>query len=316
VKKIFSCVKEILSAVADWLYPPRCVACGVLLALNEPARYVCVDCVDLFEVVTTPFCGRCGAPVKTKDDAGESTEAEGVIPPNAEGWTATGTITTGGAEIKSCASCMGRIFFFERNIAAFIYDDLMREMLHDMKFRAKKRVATGLGQVWGAAVSNNVSMANVAAANKNVAKCDDLTASKNVAFCDNFICHENPFRDFILVPVPMHKKKQRERGFNQAEIMTLELAKKISVPVSNALVRTFDTPPQSELHPSQRVENVTGVFALAKNHDARGKSYILTDDIFTTGASINECAKVLKNAGAERVLCMTLCITVKKSSEK
>jgi len=159
----------------------------------------------------------------------------------------------------------------------------MRDLLHEMKFRNKKRVAQGLGLFWAEFIKKNSQ------------------------------CIPENISDFVLVPMPMHQKKQRERGFNQAEILTIPLSAALQIPIFDVLIRTVDTPPQSGLHPSQRAENVKDVFSIRRGHDVSGKNYILTDDIFTTGASLNECAKVLKSAGAIHILCMTLAISVKNN---
>jgi ComF family protein len=228
----------------DWLYPPACVACGCLLPLNEIRRFICVRCENIFEPIAAPFCEKCGAPIES--------------------------------DAKHCASCYGKNFYFESNRSAFTYDELVRDLLHEMKFREKKRVAQGLAFLWASLAQEN-------------------------------------FSDFTLIPMPLHKKKQRERGFNQAEILAKALSDAMKIPMEKILHRTVDTPPQSGLHPSQRAENVKNVFSVCEKFDVRERSFILIDDIFTTGASLNECAKTLKNAGASQVLCMTLAISVKNN---
>jgi len=237
-----------LTTLLDWIYPPACVACSVLLPLNEPERFFCVRCKNLFDAISEPLCTRCGVPRLVQD----------------EGAT-------------SCPSCFGKNYHFEKNFASFIYDEIMRELLHEIKFRDNKRVAEALGHLW---------------------------AESCLHFPENLA-------SFTLIPMPMHPQKKRERGFNQAETLTRPLAAALKIPVENILIRTIDTPPQSEVHPSQRAENVRDVFEIRKNSQTIGKNFILTDDIFTTGASLNECARILKNSGAARVLCMTLAISVK-----
>jgi ComF family protein len=179
-------------------------------------------------------------------------------------------------------SCSEETFYFTRNYPMFAYDEILRELLLDVKFNAKKRAAQGLGLLW--------------------AECLKDRLPENVS-------------DFELVPMPMHKKKQRERGFNQAEIMAVPLAEVLGIPVSKVLIRTKNTLPQSQVHHSRRAENVKNVFALAPEITVKGKNYILADDIFTTGASLNECAKALKNAGAAKVLCITLAVSVKNNNK-
>jgi len=275
-----------LSHLIDWIYPPACVACRVLLPLNESRRFFCARCEGLFDAISEPICGRCGAPstgdirslphILSKPDAAScatqynSSYNPGVEPENN---FATDTLPSPAA----CPSCAGKTFLFEKNFASFIYDDLLRELLHEIKFRDNKRVAAALGHIWA-------------------------------ANCLNF--PEN-ISEYTLVPMPMHPKKQRERGFNQADLLAAPLAAALKIPVSKVLRRTVDTPPQSEIHPSQRAENVRGVFEVCKKFQTNEKKFILADDIFTTGASLNECVRVLIKSGAKQVLCMTLAISVK-----
>jgi ComF family protein len=169
--------------------------------------------------------------------------------------------------------------FFSVNHAAFVYDGILRDIIRDIKFRNKKNHARALGRLWA-----------------------DVLAP------DGF----NPVAG--LVPVPLHPKKYRERGFNQAGEMAKELSKKFSIPIKNVLIRIIDTLPQVGLHPLRRIENVAGAFELSPNNDytVEGKSFILIDDIYTTGASLNECARILVENGAKEVRCKTFCITLKK----
>ena len=209
------------SSLLDWLYPPACVACRVLLPVNEKngQRPFCPACRELFTPITK-----------------------------------------------------------ERSIATFTYEGLIRELILDMKFNSKKQIAQALGLLW--------------------AECLQSYPVENIS-------------DYVLVPVPMHRNKKRRRGFNQAEVMSLPLAARLNIPIANVLSRTRDTTPQSEVHFSRRAENVRGAFCISPRQEPRGRNYILTDDIFTTGASLNECTRVLKNAGAASVICMTLTISVK-----
>jgi len=115
-----------------------------------------------------------------------------------------------------------------------------------------------------------------------------------------------------LVPLPMHPKKRRARGFDQAEILTAALAAHLNTKPAAILERTQNTPPQSGLHPRQRAENVRNAFRIKPGIDVKGQSYILIDDIYTTGASLNECARILKASGAAEVSAMTLAIAIKK----
>ncbi|MGN0163300.1 MAG: ComF family protein, partial [Candidatus Ornithomonoglobus sp.] len=102
-----------------------------------------------------------------------------------------------------------------------------------------------------------------------------------------------------IVPVPLSKERMNERGFNQTDIITLYIADAIGLPVKKFLVRERHCVPQSRLRGTEREKNVIGAFMTRE--DLSGKRIILTDDIFTTGSTANECARILKAAGAKKV---------------
>ncbi|MBI5559716.1 MAG: ComF family protein [Deltaproteobacteria bacterium] len=113
-------------------------------------------------------------------------------------------------------------------------------------------------------------------------------------------------RPDIIVPVPLHKERLKKRGFNQSLLLARELAKGLSVEVDCMnLKRTLNTLPQVDLKEKERVINVKGAFTVKDPSKFKGKRVLLVDDVFTTGATVRECAKVLKKAGAE-VFAVTL----------
>lgn len=111
----------------------------------------------------------------------------------------------------------------------------------------------------------------------------------------------------VVVPVPLHPKKKRKRGFNQAEIIARELAKIKGVAlVKDALAKVRVTPAQTSLLAEERRQNVKGAFGLKRREKIEGKSVLLVDDVYTTGSTIRECSTVLKAGGAKEVRALTL----------
>ena len=114
-----------------------------------------------------------------------------------------------------------------------------------------------------------------------------------------------------LIPVPLHPKNERIRGFNQAELLTAELSRHISRPIIPLLIRTRRTPSQVELNRAERQQNVRSAFALhplahAKRSFLNKSSFLLIDDICTTASTLSECARVLRQAGARSVKALVL----------
>jgi len=112
--------------------------------------------------------------------------------------------------------------------------------------------------------------------------------------------------DFIL-PVPLHPKKERERGFNQAELIGRRLASLTGCPLNrDILIKTRNTPAQVSLEAKERELNLRGALAVRKKEFVRQRVLILVDDVYTTGSTIKECALVLKKAGAREIRALTL----------
>lgn len=112
----------------------------------------------------------------------------------------------------------------------------------------------------------------------------------------------------VLVPVPLHPRKHRERGYNQAELLARTFARLApGASVRNLLRRTSDTPSQTRLDRARRQENLKNAFALARRAPIDvAHRYVLVDDVFTTGATLNACASVLRRAGLTRIDVATL----------
>ena len=107
----------------------------------------------------------------------------------------------------------------------------------------------------------------------------------------------------IIIPIPLHPRKLRSRGFNQALLIADELSSVLALPViDTALVRRRGGEPQMQLaRRSARAQNVRGVFALTSSENISGRTVLLVDDVVTTGATLSEAARMLREAGASRV---------------
>jgi ComF family protein len=110
-----------------------------------------------------------------------------------------------------------------------------------------------------------------------------------------------------LVPVPLHPARRRERGFDQAKRLAAVLSEATGIPVrERLLIRTRHTRPQVDLKPSERRENVRGAFALRHPLPRSGVRVLLVDDVYTTGSTLEECARTLRRGGAGEVYAVTV----------
>lgn len=115
----------------------------------------------------------------------------------------------------------------------------------------------------------------------------------------------------IIIPIPLHSAKLRKRGYNQAAIVAKELGKLMSLPVSVKLLKRMrGTNPLKTLDPAERKRNLRKAFAVEDEEREllKGKRVLLIDDIYTTGSTMDEAAKILKGAGAEKVFYLTISI--------
>ena len=175
-----------------------------------------------------------------------------------------------------CGACLRKRPFFDGLAAPYLYEGGIMDVIHQIKYSGKTYLAESLGNV----------LASFA--------------------CERF----GAIDDILIMPVPLHPKRLRERGFNQS----LVLAKAVR-PLLDArldflsLRRVKYTQPQTGLKRDERRKNVKGAFGLAGLPDLKGRTVILVDDVATTGTTLNECARVLKKAGCEKVYCLVLART-------
>ena len=123
---------------------------------------------------------------------------------------------------------------------------------------------------------------------------------------NNEICEELKKYD-VVIPVPMNKKKKARRGYNQTELIANCLAKELGLEYNNkSLIKLKSNKTQSTLTEKERFENVKNIFEIKNKEFIKGKDIVLFDDILTTGATIDECSKVLKKNGVNDIVVLTL----------
>lgn len=170
----------------------------------------------------------------------------------------------------ACRACRQEPPLFDQALSTGYFEGPLREAIHQFKYRPCRSLGRPLGQ-W---MTEHVRL---------------------VSGID------------IVMPVPLHVKRLKQRGFNQALLLAHRMSETYHLPLSSDnLYRTRPTRPQVELSGLERIKNVAGAFALRRAEALAGKKIMVIDDVFTTGATMNECASVLKSAGAAQVTALTL----------
>lgn len=121
-------------------------------------------------------------------------------------------------------------------------------------------------------------------------------------------------KSFVIIPVPLSDKKKRRRGFNQSEEIGKIISGATGIPLpSDTLIKIRETLPQMELGREKRMENIKGCFAIKNEENIKGKTILLLDDVYTTGSTMEECAKTLKLSGAKEIWGLTVAREVDQS---
>lgn len=111
----------------------------------------------------------------------------------------------------------------------------------------------------------------------------------------------------VIMPVPLHPKRLRWRGFNQSLLLARQISRTYGTPTEPFMLRRVkETPPQTQLTEDERRKNMRGAFALHGEKSLKDKTVLLVDDIYTSGATVNECSQTLRRGGAKEVYVLTL----------
>ena len=174
-----------------------------------------------------------------------------------------------------------RKFAFEYAVAGYRAEGVAREMIHQFKYGRDLSLRSVLGGMLRRALD------------------DSRLAAESLS-------------EWVLVPVPLHRAKQGDRGFNQSLELCLELTKRTGIATADCLQRIRSTESQASLHRSERLKNLSKAFSMrrrlfGKAPEVKGAKVLLVDDVLTTGATTHECAKILKrDGGAEKVVVITV----------
>ncbi|MDY6822639.1 MAG: ComF family protein [Thermodesulfobacteriota bacterium] len=259
-------VSRMMEAVTDAVYPPQCAVCG---GLNMGKGADPADSIHAFPAAFLhPFvCTYC-------DGA--------FTPVQSPMCTVCGRMfETEDAEDHVCGDCIQNPRRFSVARAGGIYADTLMVLIHQFKYNGKTGLARPLGEL----------------------------------LFSVFLNWYDPGDVDVIVPVPLHHHKFRQRGFNQSYLLLREWGRSVTAADArpagekicrDAMVRRRKTRSQTTLSKKERRTNVKGAFGLKQPERIKGKRVVLVDDVYTTGATVNECAKTLLAGGAARVDVLTL----------
>lgn len=172
-----------------------------------------------------------------------------------------------------CGNCILHPPHFDTAHAPYLYEGALRDLIHSFKYdhRMQRRQVLTLLMLTGTAP---------------LLRCQSPD---------------------LIVPIPLHVSRLRERGFNQAALLGAQAARLLALPIAlTALARVRSTVPQIELAAHERQVNVKDAFAVTQPVLIHGKNILLVDDVITTGSTMNECARILKKAGAAQVTALAI----------
>jgi ComF family protein len=182
----------------------------------------------------------------------------------------------GSEQDRLCEDCLRKRPSYDMARAPYLYDGALMKAIHELKYAQKSHLADSLGLLLA-------------------------------LFAQSWT---QEMKGSLVMPVPLHPRRLRARGFNQSLLLARCVAAKAGAELDFlSLRRTRFTKPQTELSSQDRRKNVRKAFEVVKPEAVKGKTIVLVDDVATTGSTLNECARALKRAGADRVLCLVLART-------
>jgi len=274
-------------AALDLVFPALCPVCQATLGMGRRDP-LCGRCWRAITLLGDPWCDTCGAssPIAVTTDGPQRVEhgrdgathaTGGVGPPSparsSESCDSGEWMTQPVAWVapsRPCSTCTTDPPAYDYARSAAVYEGTLREALHAFKFSGKRALAGPLG---------------------------DLAVARCAASL--------PVEIDAVVPVPLARERERERGFNQAALLGRRVARRLGVPTQPSwLARVRATRPQSDLSAAERSVNVRGAFRASRR--ATGRHVLVVDDVLTTGSTLGECARVLREAGARRIGVLTV----------
>ena len=260
---------SLFNVLLDFIFPRDCFYCKKPIDGSQKG-FICDECFEKIIFNRGICCRCCGRALTTEAMQGENDEdvAETARSRNGNAHETPVAVT----ENVCCLNCTELQPFFDSGISLFAFTGVGRAFVHTLKYHNGTYLRGDLQRL--------------------------------------FLHEKDRLRNLegaVFVPVPLHFFRKWKRGYNQSDLIANALAKYVGGSVQRLLRRKRHTPSQTSLTKAQRKENVRGAFGLRRFAKIDPQAmYVLTDDVFTTGSTLNECARVLKESGATVVRVFTL----------
>jgi len=226
-------------------------------------------------VVFPSFCRLCGAFLESPDErivCGECWSR--AVPRRGPACLCCGRFLEGAGEAHLCQRCLNDPPAFTVHRSAGRYEGRVKDLILLFKYGRCSVLAGGMAAFLERALGGDTAL------------WDSVEA---------------------IVPVPLDRRRKRERGFNQSLLVAREIGRRRGLPVlDRRLVKTRPVPPQVSLEAVERERNVRGAYDVRKKEEVRGRTLLLLDDVYTTGSTLRECSAVLRKAGAAEVRAVTI----------
>ncbi|SCG81899.1 Competence protein F DNA transformation protein comF [Proteiniborus sp. DW1] len=243
------------------------------MARNESLlKKLCNSALDLIfpEEGVCFYCERCHEEVREDHVCNDCKNKLFFI--NENKCSVCGKPTYQGDLSQRCNYCIKKDFYFKKVISPLEFTGLLRKAIYRYKYESKPYMYKSFGEFMLYAFEK-----------ENITNID------------------------LIVPVPLHRSRKAERGYNQAELLAKYLSSKLGIPLnSRNLIRTKATKIQNKLSRHEREQNLKDAFIIRQSNVFKDKRILLVDDIFTTGATVNECSRILMECGVKEVYVITI----------
>jgi len=230
--------------------------------------YTIVDAVLDFIYPRNIYCLLCEKPIKTDDEYSLCDECRGKIE-----WIKKPICDVCGKPLdenydnESCVDCLNNSHMFTKGLSSIVYNGNIKRVVHNFKYHNKRYIGYHMAEI-----------------------ITDTLRQNKIDYID------------YIVPVPMHKNKKRQRGFNQSSIIAKYIARNMDLNFNDKnLIKIRDTSEQNKLNKKERFENLKGAFHLNSTDLFREKEILLVDDIYTTGNTVDACCEALNKANPKAI---------------